>query len=51
MNKKVKLICEMYDRTFEASVNQFLATHTVLDIQYQVKPSGCYTALITYEEW
>lgn len=53
MKKKVKLICGMFDATFEHEINEFLAKHDdhVLDIQYQVKQSGCHCALITYEEW
>lgn len=55
MNKKIKIITEHSEKTFEYSVNNFLSTHKADDIQYQfaVMPNGIlrYSVMITYQEW
>lgn len=53
--KKIKIISESSERTFEYTVNEFLKTHRVEDIQYQFAAHSNhgvhYTAMIVYEEW
>ena len=55
MNKKIKIISETSEKTFEYTVNDFLKTHKAIDIQYQLSGSSThgykYSAMIVYEEW
>ena len=51
MTKKIKIIYERYITTFEHTVNQFIATHTVTDMQYQLNSNGLHSVMIVYEEW
>ena len=53
--KKIKIISESSEKTFEYTVNEFLKSHRVEDIQYQLSGSSThgykYSAMIVYEEW
>lgn len=50
--KKVKIIYSYHGDELEENVNDFVATHKVIDIQFQLSGSSIkvYAAMITYEE-
>lgn len=49
--RKIKIVWERYVTTFEHTVNNFIATHNVVDIQYQYGgPNGAHSVMIVYEE-
>jgi hypothetical protein len=50
--KKVKIIYSYYGDNLEQEVNDFVATHNVIDIQFQLSGGATrsFAVLIVYEE-
>lgn len=50
---KVKILSQIYPDILEAMVNEFIASHNVLRLQFGIAATdcaACHSVMITYEE-